>query len=76
MMTTFALEDGRGLYGSERLELLHEGEWSSSRQVILAPEACWCSSLILPKTTIVLIPGQSVVRKVSQPYGDAQGFSG
>jgi len=80
MTATFALPDGRALYGSERLELLHEGQWLHGKVGHMNPGSLLVffpdTARDLSKEYIVLEPGKSVVRKVSQPYGDAKGFPG
>jgi hypothetical protein len=80
MTATFALSDGRALYGSERLELFHEGQWLHGKAGHLGPGTLLVffpdGAKDLSKEYIALSPGESVVRKVSRPYGDAKGFPG
>jgi hypothetical protein len=80
MTAMFALEDGRVLYGTERLELLHEGQWLHGKTGHLGPGTLPVffpdGAKDLHKEYIALTAGKSVVRKVSQPYGDAKGFPG
>lgn len=80
MTATFALQDGRALYGTERLELLHEGQWIHGKTGHLVPGSLPVffpdGAKDLRKQYIALVAGKSVVRKVSRPYGDAKGFPG
>lgn len=72
-----SLEDGRPLWGSERLEMKHQGKWING--VVGYVNTTASIPVFIPNEKeygdyISFVIGKTIVRNVSEPYGDGSKF--